>query len=154
LAADPTRNADGTWKPGVAPNPVGTNQYTYRRNFERSIDRMLNGEISPELLDLVPETVQRMIQDGADLTTGEVIALCQIVRTLEGDEKATAESLARIWPKTDKHEVTGADGRALEISRESSVEELTGRLARIGARSGGTADDPEPKPNGSGGHLQ
>ena len=45
-------------KPGEVRNPTGINQHTYRRDFERTIDALLKGELSPEEAESVPEWVR------------------------------------------------------------------------------------------------
>ena len=101
-------------QPGEARNPTGRNQYTYRREFERSIDRLLAGEfpdgerervgIPPEVLKLLPE--------GA--TRGEVIAHVAVLRAVQGDEKVQPDVLARLWPKLNRHQLTGLDDAPVE----------------------------------------
>jgi hypothetical protein len=151
-SSGPDRNADGTWRPGVVANPQGKNQWDYRRAFEDAITRLMRGEITTELLEFVPEYMRPLVSE--DMEMGEFIALQQAVRTLQGDEKAVSESLARIWPKVDRHELTGRDGGAMEVASEGGWAELSGRLAVVRRRSEGPDSDREPEPDPPTGRLQ
>ena len=52
------------FKPGDVGNPEGRNQYTYRRDFERTIDALLRGELSPKEAEAVPAWIQDVIAPG------------------------------------------------------------------------------------------
>ncbi len=45
-------------QPGQVLNPKGANQYTYKRDFELTIDALLKGELSPEEVESAPEWVR------------------------------------------------------------------------------------------------
>jgi len=139
-------------KPGEVRNPQGHNQYTYRRNFEKAVDQALGGKLSPELKQFIPESVLPLIEGREDLTTGEAIALVQIAKTLTGDEKATSETLARLWLKTERHEHTGPDGKDLAGQGESALDEFTRRMDVIESRR--EADTGADEPGSPGGLVQ
>ena len=92
-------------KPGEVRNPVGRNQYSYRRDFERAADALLRGVategerrrlgLDDDLLALIPE----------DATRGEILAFVTILRAEAGDEKVYAEVMARLWPKVERREI-------------------------------------------------
>ena len=92
------------FKPGDVGNPKGTNQYTYRRDFERTIDAMLKGELSPKEAEAVPDWVLDVITPG--MTRGEAIAAVTVAGALRGDSRHLLGVLKRIWPETQKHEIS------------------------------------------------
>ena len=126
-------------KPGEVLNPKGINQYTYRANFEQSIDRLLAGRWTfrrEPVEDKEGEKVACLICgfrncnlyvgqqqyahaaciDEIDgMTRGEAIAYATVHRAMAGDEKMLPHVLDRVWPKVTKHEVDlpGADAAAL-----------------------------------------
>ena len=63
----------------------------------------------------IRELVQARIDGGAKLTRGEVIALITVAGAFQGDEKQLPEVLKRLWPVTEKHEVSTPNG-PLELS--------------------------------------
>lgn len=105
--------------PGEVRNPKGNNQYTYKRNFENSIDTLLAGEVTEEYLELVPPNVRALIDErmaaGDKLTRGEVLALITVAGAFKGDEKQLPEVLKRLWPVVEKRELSTPDG-PLELS--------------------------------------
>ena len=109
--------------PGEVRNPKGNNQYTYKRNFENSIDKLLAGDVTDEYLNLVPSHVRELIDArmaaGDKLTRGEVLALITVAGAFQGDEKQLPEVLKRLWPTTEKHEHSTPDG-PLELSAGST----------------------------------
>ena len=134
--ASPVQNAI---QPGEVRNPKGINQYTYRRDFEISIDRLLAGrwEFRREPVeDKEGEKCSCLICglrncnlyvgeqqyahaaciDEIDgMSRGEAIAYVTVRRAMAGDEKMLPCVLDRVWPKVTKHEVDlpGADPAAL-----------------------------------------
>jgi len=100
-------------QPGQVLNPKGNNQYTYRRDFETAISALLSGNITEEHIAFLPEHIRPLIQERTDMSRGEVIALVTVTGALQGDEKQLADVLKRLWPVTEKRELTGADGAPL-----------------------------------------
>jgi hypothetical protein len=45
------------------------------------------------------------------MSRGEALAMIIVGGALRGDYKYTTELLKRVWPATEKREITGADGR-------------------------------------------
>lgn len=150
--SDPNRTADGRFGEGNCANPAGKNQWDYRRHFEEAITKLLRGEIDPELLEFIPEDIRPLV--GNVTTMGEFLALQQAVRTLQGDEKSVSESLARIWPKTERHELTGRDGGPMEVASEGGWDGLTSRLDVVRRRGESEEGDREPAPDATRGRLQ
>jgi hypothetical protein len=89
-------------QPGEVRNPKGINQHTYRRDFERTIDALLRGEISPEERNLLPPLVRTSVLPG--MTRGEALASATVAAAFALDEKHLANVLKRVWPETVKHE--------------------------------------------------
>jgi hypothetical protein len=124
------------WKPGQSGNPKGINQYSYKRDFETTIDRLLAGEISEAEATLVPEWVQELVKPG--MPRGEALAHIAVVGALRGKEKHLLEALKRIWPVVTKAEASGAEGQPLvprleppDFSRVSEQDQATlRRIAR------------------------
>jgi hypothetical protein len=48
-------------QPGEVRNPEGRNQYTYRRDFEKTVVRLLEGELKPEGLQALPEWARELV---------------------------------------------------------------------------------------------
>ena len=105
--------------PGEVRNPKGNNQYTYKRNFERAIDSLLCGDITPEHLAFIPESVRPLIEAQGDMSRGEVMALITVIGGLSGDEKQLESVLKRLWPVMEKRELSTPDG-PLELSAGST----------------------------------
>ena len=124
-------------QPGQVLNPEGINQYSYRKAFEGSMTKLLQAPLG-ELLEFVPESVKPHIPE--DASAAEVIALMQLVGTLEGSEKPFAASLERIWPKVERHEHTGVDGEPMAIASEPAWHQLSGRMAGITTRQDAARD--------------
>ena len=129
MAGEATR-----FKPGVVTNPEGKNQYTYRRDFERAVDRLLASKYTPRF-EPVEEgecLKSRCLLCGAlgvdihvgegmtahescaeqieGLSRGEVIALTTVQRAMQGDERMLPEVLKRLWPGVERQEHTFPDG--------------------------------------------
>ena len=121
-AYDPSVNLVNV-KPGQVLNPKGNNQYTYKRNFERSIDNLLRGDVTPDYISLVPASIRELVQarldNGDKLTRGEVLALITVAGAFKGDEKQLPEVLKRLWPVMEKRELSTPDG-PLELSAGST----------------------------------
>jgi hypothetical protein len=100
-------------RPGEVRNLEGRNQYTYRRDFETRIGRLLNGELTDAEAEQVPEWVQALVNPG--MARGEALAHITVLGALRG-EKHLLEALKRIWPVVTKAEVSGAEGQPL-VSR-------------------------------------
>lgn len=108
-------------------NRKGHNQYTYRRDFEAYVE-----QIAKELDKNGTPNVEALARKAWALAMG-------------GDKVAFCEVLARVWPKVEKHEHTGADGGPVEISRAEEWAELRGAMARVLP-----AGDGNPRINGNG----
>ncbi len=91
-------------QPGQILNPKGVNQYSYKRDFEQSIDGLLKGELSAEEAQSVPEWVRDLVKRG--MTRGEALALVTVAGALRGDSKHLAVVLKRVWPEMTRHEIT------------------------------------------------
>jgi hypothetical protein len=141
---------------GEVRNPKGINQYssTYRLDFEKSIDLMLKGPLTEKLRERIPEELRELVEAHPEMTAGQAIALAQVVRSLEGDERAITATLERLWPKTERHELTGADGGAVEVAGESPWDVLAGRVDRVEARAVDIQRDREPAESGEEETLQ
>jgi hypothetical protein len=103
-------------RPGEVRNPAGRNQYSTRRDFERAIASLL-GEppTNAERCSLeIPASVRAQIRP--ETTRGELLARVLLYRALEGDERMLVEVLARVWPKTDRHEVAAWGGADVRFS--------------------------------------
>jgi len=90
-------------QPGEVRNLDGTNQYTYKRDFERTIDALLKGGLSPEEVASVPDWVQDLIAPG--MKRGEALAAVTVAGALRGGSRHLAAVLKRIWPKMHRHRV-------------------------------------------------
>jgi hypothetical protein len=90
-------------QPGEIRNPEGKNQYSYKREFELTIDALLKGELSPEEAESVPEWVRDVVKPG--MTRCEALARVTVAGALRGDPKFIEAVLKRVWPETVKHEV-------------------------------------------------
>jgi hypothetical protein len=141
------------WKPGEVANKTGRNHYTYKRAFETAMDALVAGDLRPEYLDFLPPHIRPLIQD-CEMTSAEVMALIQFVDTLRGEPTALDKSIDRIWPKVDRHELSGRDGGPLEIASESGWARLGSELAVVSRRNESTEGDRETPGNGTGGRLQ
>ncbi len=120
-------------KPGEVLNPEGRNQYSYRRDFEATVDALLRSvyKFEPEQLTrgegerarcLVCNLFACDARAGLNLyahrdclteldgkTRGEVIGLVAVQRALTGDDKMLPEILKRLWPapKPVEHQLPG-----------------------------------------------
>ncbi|MBW2696340.1 MAG: hypothetical protein JRE70_07690 [Deltaproteobacteria bacterium] len=106
----------GPAKPGEVRNPEGKNQYTYRKDFEKSIGDLLNGELTEAEAESLPEWIREVVEPG--MTRGDALAAISVHGALRGDEKRHTELMKRLYPATEKREVT-ADVRtegALPVS--------------------------------------
>ena len=83
-------------QPGEIRNPEGRNQYTYRRDFEKAIVALLDGELTEKQAQVLPEWVRELISPG--MTRGEVVAVIAVFGALRGDEKQLSALLKRVWP--------------------------------------------------------
>ena len=84
------------WKKGQSGNPEGRPP---KRRFE----------------DVVAEVLEEQIP-GTDVTKFETLARVFVTAMLKGDRSLIREFLAREYPVKKQVEVTGADGRPLELS--------------------------------------
>ena len=105
-------------KPGEIRNPKGINQYTYRRDFEHSIDALLKGKLTaPEIEDLkLPAHIRHVVEAG-EVSRGEVIAMITVAGAMMGEKERLAEVLARLWPKISKHEIEDTAGTLAALIR-------------------------------------
>jgi hypothetical protein len=107
-------------KPGEVRNPEGHNQYTSARgDFERWFCREVTGELSEadeiEALKLPPH-MRRMVETG-EVSRGRLIATGLVFRAMQGEKDAVAEVLARLSPKTSKHEIEDTAGTLAALIR-------------------------------------
>ena len=100
---------------GEVKNPLGRNQYSYRRDFETAIQGLLTGETTPEELERVgvPKDVRDLIPEGA--TRGEVLAIVTVHLAMKGEARHLADTLDRLWPKKVGVEASGLDSEPLVI---------------------------------------
>jgi hypothetical protein len=124
-------------KPGEVRNPKGINQYTYRRDFEASIDKLLRspmadtltepkdqtqpcaycgGEAADALLDHTLYVHRDCSERFTKMTRGEVLAHTTMRRAMAGEIKMLPEVLKRLWAPVEKHEVSGPDGGQVTFS--------------------------------------
>jgi hypothetical protein len=95
--ASPSRKAsDGRIKLGEVRNPEGRNQYTYRRDFDKTVVGLLEGELTEKEAQGLPEWARELISP--EMTRGEVFAVIAVSGALRGDEKQFFELLKRVWP--------------------------------------------------------
>ena len=156
-------------QPGEVRNPKGINQYSYRQDFEKTVDALLASKVeySREPIDLdegkkVACIVcglrkcdvflggfryghESCIQGLEGKTRGEVIGEITVRLAMCGDEKMLPDVLKRLWPAVNVHEVadTTADFAGLAAS-----------LARFAPKPGaGTppGGNGSKRTNGSGG---
>ena len=160
-------------QPGAVRNPEGRNQYSYRRDFEATVDALLRSVYKFETENLKPgegEMARCVVcnlmgcdtRAGLNLyahlhclseldgkTRGEVIGLVAVQRALSGDEKMLTELLKRMWPasKQVEHQFPG-DGRV-----QFGWKEATG-FADLARRTGehGSANDNRPQSNENADH--
>jgi hypothetical protein len=97
--------------PGEVRNPEGRNQWTYRRDFEQTIAKLLDGELSAEEAENTPEWVRDIVEPG--MTRGAALAAIAVTGALRGEGKHFEELLKRVWPATEKRELAGAGGEPL-----------------------------------------
>jgi len=110
------------WKPGQSGNPKGVNRYTYKRDFETTVDRLLSGEFAEDEAAQLSGWVRALVKPG--MKRGEALAHITVTGALRGDEKHLLEMLKRIWPVVTKAEVSGVEGQPLV--REQKPYDLTG----------------------------
>jgi hypothetical protein len=72
----------------------GTNQYSYRREFERTIDVLFKGELSPEEAKAVPDWVRDLIAPG--MTRREAMATVTFAGALRDDSRLLLALLERM----------------------------------------------------------
>jgi len=112
------------WKKGQSGNPRGRPP---KLKFEEIVAKVLD-EGEP----------------GSDLSKREALARIFVSRLLEADRTLIKEFLAREWPATTKHEVTGRDGEALGRPQVPDLSSLSGeereQLRELGRKAIG-----EPK---------
>ena len=88
--------------PGQVLNPTGRNQFSYRRDFERTIERLLRSPAAGSL-EHAPEWMIDAVEPG--MSKGEALAAATVAGALAGDLKHLGTVLKRIWPEVVKHEV-------------------------------------------------
>ena len=155
-------NLGPPWKPGESGNPAGINQYTYRRDFERAIDRLLAEEYKPRFEPLRDGELVKArcllcgrlgvdvlagegmaahracIEQVQGLSRGEVIALTTVQRAMQGDERMLPEVLKRLWPGVERHEH--------EFPDSAGTGSILDRLADLARRAKSNGDGREPEP--------
>jgi hypothetical protein len=154
-------------RPGEVRNPEGRNQWHYRREYERRVRELLAAELDAEALEALalPPALGRLLP--ARPTFQDWLALRTVYHAARGDERALAEANARLWPRTDRHELVGAEGDAMRLSLAAPAidvaslppdlrEELGALARRIAtvippgalAAAAGPARDSIPAPRG------
>jgi hypothetical protein len=96
MAAPSRKASDGRIKLGEVRNPDGRNQYTYRRDFDKTVVGLLEGELTEKESQDLPEWARELISP--EMTRGEVFAVIAVSGALRGDEKQFFELLKRVWP--------------------------------------------------------
>jgi len=93
--------------PPRQPTPSAQRGFVFpQRDFERTIDALLRGEITPEERQLLPPLVRTSVMPG--MTRGEALASATVAAAFALEEKHLANVLKRVWPEVVKHEVTPA----------------------------------------------
>ena len=128
-------------KAGEVRNPNGKNQYTYRRDFEATIQRLAEGKYDPRVQEngddtakcwycQLPDCEKLAASLGAvhdeclelvrEMTGGELLAHVGFQKALGGDEKYWSEYAARFWLKTEKRELRAVrEARAARAAGDS-----------------------------------
>ena len=106
-------------KPGEVRNPEGRNQYTYRRDAERRFDLLLKGELSElEIEDLkLSRHIRQQIETGELRSRLDVILAVSTEAAMAGNEKRLEDTIARLLPKTSKHEIEDTAGTLAALIR-------------------------------------
>ena len=120
-------------QPGQVLNPRGNNQYSYKRDFERTIDALLRGEISRDEIELLPPLVRTSVQPG--MTRGEALASATVAAAFALEEKHLANVLKRVWPEVVKHEVTPASAPPVVSPLENLNDEDRKLMLRLTQRA-------------------
>ena len=89
-------------QPGEVRNPEGVNQYTYKRDFEQTVDALLKGQLSPDEAESIPDWVRGLVSP--NMTRGEALGLIAVQGALRGEGRHFDELLKRLWPSTEKRE--------------------------------------------------
>ena len=113
-------------RPGQVLNPEGRNQFTYRRDFEATIQRLAEGKWSGEVEDCedadarcwlcdlrrcehyatgIGPVHSKCLEQVREMNVGEILARVALQRALKGDEKLLTETLRRFWPVLEKREL-------------------------------------------------
>ena len=131
-------------EPGQVLNPEGRNQYSYRRDNEETITRVLRGSrpegIREAVRKTVPESSHVLLDSlldelGERPTTGEVMGVLTVVHALSwDDQRHVAEVLKRIWPATatgTEEDPIHTTPSGIDLSGETP-ETLRAALKRLG----------------------
>ena len=113
----------GRIRPGEVRNPHGRNQYSYRRDFERTPDKLLAGELTDDELGNVAEVARDLVEPG--MSRGDAIARVLVGSALHGEQKCLLEVVKRLWPETQKHELTAFAQRKVIIEGAPDMSMLT-----------------------------
>lgn len=81
---------------GEVRNPEGRNQYSYRRDFDQDVPRLLAEGTSDAEIDRLPEWARGVELEG--LTRDEVVARIVVAGALRGEGRYMNEVLKRVWP--------------------------------------------------------
>lgn len=149
--------------PGL--NPEGKNQYTYRRNFEKTMDRLLSERYTMRrepVSDGEGEKVACLIcslrncdlyvgeqqyahagcvEEIDGMSRGEAIAYVTVRRAMQGDDKMLPEVLHRLWPRVEKREHELVSGDALGLADALAARSSRRRTPRSGNGSDPGAED-------------
>lgn len=115
-------------RPGEVRNPQGINQYTYRRDFEMNIQRLLKTAAPEHVRRLVPESAKHMVEMlGTDATVGEIMAVVTICEGVAwNDQRHVSELLKRLWPAM----ATGTEDDPIHTKPGPSLEGVTEETLR------------------------
>ncbi len=113
-------------RPGQVRNPTGKNQFSYRRDFEATIQRLAEGKYDPRVQENSDDTAKcwycqlpdceklaaslgavhdECLERVREMTGGELLAHVGFQKAISGDEKYWSEYAARFWPVLEKREL-------------------------------------------------
>jgi hypothetical protein len=90
-SASPSRKERGWIRQGEVRKPKGNNLYTYRREFECSIDSLRSGDLSEDEAKKLPQWIRHFVRPG--MGRGEALACIVVEGALRGEEKHFLEAL-------------------------------------------------------------
>ena len=136
-------SVQGKWDPRVnlkpqragepGHNQTGRNQYSYKRDFERTVDALLRGKPVNGELDKAPRWLRDAVLPG--MTRGEALAAATVAGAFSGDLKHLATVLKRIWPEVTKHEVIQVDAPPAFSPLENLNDEDRATMLRLAQKA-------------------